>query len=72
VLQRCYASTTEHCWSSCVGTACGSRRRSGAGSMVTSQVRAYDQQRMLGRDGRPSALGQDPVPILVAGRQGDR
>jgi TnpA family transposase len=29
-----------------------------AGSLVTSQVRAYDLLRMLGRDGRPSALGQ--------------
>jgi hypothetical protein len=29
-----------------------------AGSLVTSQVRAYDLLRMLGRDGHPSALGQ--------------
>ena len=29
-----------------------------AGSLVTSQVRAYDLLRMLGRDGRPTALGQ--------------
>jgi len=29
-----------------------------AGSLVTSQVRAYDLLRMLGRDGHPTALGQ--------------
>ncbi len=29
-----------------------------AGSPVTSQVRAYDLLRMLGRDGHPTALGQ--------------
>ena len=29
-----------------------------AGSLVTSQVRAYDLLRMLSRDGHPSALGQ--------------
>ncbi len=29
-----------------------------AGSLVTSQVCAYDLLRMLGRDGRPSPLGQ--------------
>jgi TnpA family transposase len=29
-----------------------------AGSLVTNQVRAYDLLRMLGRDGRPSPLGQ--------------
>ncbi len=29
-----------------------------AGSLVTSQVRAYDLLRMLGRDGHPSPLGQ--------------
>ncbi len=29
-----------------------------AGSLVTGTVRAYDLLRMLGRDGRPSALGQ--------------
>ncbi len=29
-----------------------------AASLVTSQVRAYDLLRMLGRDGHPSALGQ--------------
>jgi TnpA family transposase len=29
-----------------------------ARSLVTSQVRAYDLLRMLGRDGRPTALGQ--------------
>jgi len=29
-----------------------------AGSLVTSQVRAYDLLRMIGRDGHPSALGQ--------------
>jgi len=29
-----------------------------AGSLVTSQVRAYDLLRMLSRDGHPSALGR--------------
>ena len=29
-----------------------------AGSLVTSQVRAYDLLRMFGRDGHPTPLGQ--------------
>ena len=35
-----------------------------AGSLVTSQVRAYDLLRMFGREGRPTPLGH-VSPLVV-------